>query len=81
MSYEASAEYDSKEGNGYMITLDGGSYNPGNQPEYGKDWEYYDVFVHKLSDDGGGFLIEKKSFHGKKEAERCFKYMTKKYIE
>lgn len=80
MSYNASAQYGYKKGKGYSVLLEAGSYNPGNQPEYGEDWEYYDVFIHKLF-DSMGILVRKKTFHNKKKAKKYFDDMVDAYTK
>jgi hypothetical protein len=78
MSYEAETTIARKKAGKYEIYCFAGSYNPGNQPEYGRDWEYYDVNVYlpgKIMDD----LIESKKFTSKIEAKKYFNKKVEEY--
>jgi len=78
MSYEAETTIANKKVGKYTIYCFAGSYNPGNQPEYGNDWEYYDISVY-VESPTMGLLIETKKFTSKEEAKRYFKRMVDKY--
>ena len=78
MSFDASTVIKSKRFGKYEVLLEAGSYNPGNQPEYGQDWEYYEVFVYVDSDIGMD-RVSKKSFHNRKDAEQYYEKKIKEY--
>ena len=55
MSYDASIDIKSqRSADGKLeVLLWAGSYNPGNQPEFGEDWEYYHVDLTEWKDNEG----------------------------
>jgi hypothetical protein len=78
MSYADSTTLASKRLGQYEIILSAGSYDPGNQPSYGRDWEYFHVtvYVGKFGDP----VIE-KTFDTKKEAKHFYEVMLERYKE
>jgi len=78
MSYEAETTMAKEMIGKYTVYCFAGSYNPGNQPEYGNDWEYYDVSVY-IESPSMGILIETKKFTSKEEAKKYFNRMKNKY--
>jgi len=78
VSYDASICFECKRFGKYEVMLEGGSYNPGNQPAYGSDWEYYDVFVYKDSDVGMD-KVSRKTFTNKDKALIYYKQKVNEY--
>ena len=75
MSYDITQELKSitlKDGRD--INLYGGSYNPGNQPEYNKDYEHYHI---EVINSFNGNTISNDKFDDKEKAIDEFK----KYLE
>lgn len=69
MSYDASITLETETIGNREFSLEAGSYNPGNQPSYGSDWEYYEVFLHNKTT---GNLIQKWTFHSESEARKKY---------
>lgn len=81
MSYDVSSELMSKRKGNIEVMLSAGSYNAGNQPEYGNDWEYYDVEHVVWSSGGDGESIERKTFTNESQAISCFNSMVKSVLK
>jgi hypothetical protein len=81
MSYDASDEIKSEKLGEIEVSLYAGSYNPGSQPEYGCDWEYYHADVTKWDETSGcGNIVEDFKSGSRLEAEKVYVKMAKKYL-
>ena len=81
MSYDVSSELMSEKLGKNEIMLSAGSYNAGNQPEYGNDWEYYDVEHIVWSSGGDGETVKRKSFDTKAQAITYYDSMVKSVLK
>jgi hypothetical protein len=79
MSYNAEIDLHSTRKGNIEVQLWAGSYNPGNQPDYGEDWEYYHVSVYQMQEDGTGDLLKKKTFHNVDEARNYYLDTLRRY--
>lgn len=77
MSFDASRTLEIKRFGPYEVILWAGSYNPGNQPEYGEKWEYFIVTVTKK--DIFRDTIEEEQFDDETKSKKHYKKMIDKY--
>lgn len=82
MSYDAMAELIGDKKGKLGVYLNGGSYNPGNQPQYEKEWEYFDVNVVKWGKkDECGESIISENFGNIIDAVHFYYKTRKQYLK
>jgi hypothetical protein len=78
MSYGESATLKEKKFGDHTVSIEAGSYNPGNTPEYGKEWEYITVEATKWTGNSGT-TVWKKGVRNMTEANQLFETKCKEY--
>lgn len=80
MSFDAYETIKSTRKGDISVMITGGSYNAGNQPQYGKEWENYVVAVVKWKGQHGTNIEEEIRFRNMPDAEWYFNKMVEKYL-